>query len=167
MNLRLCSCASHPSRAPPLFSEGSAEIRVGLWLVAGWLVLGVGVPGCRGASSGGRGSGGGGPGGTHTISGGPSGGGGGSNKEHGTCIQRRWFACLHIIRALFFSSNILKFFPAFGFPFRFPNSSHEKGSTAWFPRVHRRAHMAGSSFGVGTLFWLVSKGHQQDIHHGV
>ena len=32
--------------------------RVGLWLVAGWLVLGVGVPGCRGASSGGGGGGG-------------------------------------------------------------------------------------------------------------
>ena len=25
MNLRLCSCASHPPRAPPLFSEGSAD----------------------------------------------------------------------------------------------------------------------------------------------
>ena len=32
--------------------------RVGLGLVAGWLALGVGVPGCRGASSGGRGGGG-------------------------------------------------------------------------------------------------------------
>ena len=31
---------------------------VGLWLVADWLVLGVGVQGCRGASSGGRGGGG-------------------------------------------------------------------------------------------------------------
>ena len=26
MNLRFCSCGSHPSRAPPLFGEGSADL---------------------------------------------------------------------------------------------------------------------------------------------
>ena len=68
---------------------------VGLWLVAGWLVLGVGVPGCRGAwgwdrrcqdpGAQGLGPGGGGVLGDHTIWGG--GGVGGSNTEHGTIYR--------------------------------------------------------------------------------
>ena len=74
-------------------------------MVAGWLVLGVGVPGCRGASSGGRDrrcqdpgarglglGGGGGPGGPYHM-----GGGGGSNTEHGTIyIYIYIYVCMYI-----------------------------------------------------------------------